>query len=67
MMITGMLFLMIGMGMVNQMTLIGNKPKDKRPGWACQLLGVALIYKDWIDQQTPLLEKLWNVSSNIPW
>lgn len=53
--------------MVNQMTLIGNKPKDKRPGWACQLLGVALIYKGWIDQQTPLLEKLWNVSSNIPW
>lgn len=67
MIITGMLFLMMGMAMVNQMTLIGNKPKDKRPGWACQLLGVGMIYHGWMSYQTPLLEKLWSVSSNIPW
>lgn len=67
MIITGMLFLMMGLAMVNQMTLIGNKPKDKRPGWACQLLGVGLIYQGWLEQQTDTLERLWSLSSNIPW
>ncbi|AIA65009.1 hypothetical protein AVV44_gp229 [Cronobacter phage S13] len=67
MIFTGMIFLMIGMAMVNQMTLIGNKPKDKRPGWAMQLLGVGMIYHGWMSYQTPFLEKLWNMSSNIPW
>lgn len=65
MIITGMLFLMMGINMINQMTLIGNKPKDKSPGWACQLLGVGLIYKGWLDYQTPLLEKLWGISAQV--
>lgn len=57
----GMIFLMVGIAMTEQMTLIGQKPKDKRPGWACQLLGVAMIYHGWIDMSNPLIHTLWNI------
>lgn len=65
MIFTGMFLLVFGILYTNQMTLIGEKEKDKRPGWACQLLGVGMIYFGWMEYQKPLMEILWQ-SVKVP-
>lgn len=58
MILTGMLFLMMGLAMTHQWTLIGEKPKDKRPGMATQLLGVGMIYFGWMTDQHNFLVRM---------
>ncbi|QHJ78923.1 MAG: hypothetical protein [Caudoviricetes sp.] len=62
MILTGMMFIMFGLAMQHQMRFIGEKPKDQRPGLATQLLGVAFVYMGWMQQQTSVMEVLWQMN-----